>query len=203
MGTHRARAAVVAAALLVTLLASANALATSTGIQIIEPPLVTQQGVLTFREPLGGAVAVCNAMFTKTLITEQLIPVLPGLVKLGKVTSGRLAECPAVVLNLPPVLGGQPEPGPLPESWDISYLSSNLPEGELNFGILDFQVQVNVGPAPCLYRGALLGTLSTEGMFLNYNAPLPLFLGGAECPAFVNVEGTFMNLPPIIYVLLP
>jgi len=202
MGTHRARAA-VAAALLVVLLASANALATSTGIQIIEPPLVTQQGVLTFREPLGGVVAVCNATFTKTLITERLIPVLPELVKLGKVTSGFLSECPAVLLNLPPVLGGQPEPGPNPESWDISYLSSNLPEGELNFGILEFQVQVNAGPVPCLYQGALLGTLSTEGMFLNYNAPLPLVAGGAECPAFVTVEGTFVNAPPIVYVLLP
>jgi hypothetical protein len=201
MGTHRARAA-TAAALLVVLLASANALATSTGIRIIEPPLVTQQGVLTFSEPHGGIVAACNAMFTKTLITERLIPVMPGLVKLGKVTSGILSECPAALLNLPPVLGGQPEPGPLPESWDISYLSSNLPEGELNFGILDFQVQL-LGPAPCLYRGALLGTLSTEGMFLNYNSPLPLFGGGVECPPFVNVEGAFVSLPPILYVLLP
>ena len=35
-------------------------------------------------------------------------------------------------------------PGPNPESWDISFLSSNLPGGELNFGILDFQVSIFV-----------------------------------------------------------
>lgn len=203
MRTYRARGA-AAAALLLILLSAATASATSGGIRIVAPPLVTQRGVLRFTA--GVQVIVCNATLTKTLITQELIPVRPGgLTKLGKITSGRVMGCarPTMLLNLPRFLGGIPAPGPNPESWDLSYLSSNLPGGELNFGILDFQAQIMLNEVMfCLYRGALLGTLSTDGRILRYFSNLPLSVG-LGCPGFVTVEGTFTNEPPIIYMLLP
>jgi len=189
----------VLTALLVTLAVSGTASATTTGIRIIQPQLVVQRGILRFT--LGFEVITCNVTLTKTLITE-LIPVRPGLIKLGKITSGRtLIECPGVFLNLPRQLGGLPMPGPNPESWDLSFLSSNLPGGELNFGILDFQILLDHFPENCLYRGTLLGTLSTDGRILRYASPLPLFFG-LGCPAMVAVEGIFVNTPAITYVLL-
>lgn len=201
MRSHRIGGAVLAA-LLVIVVAAASASATSTGIRIIEPQLVTQRGFFRFTETLGLQI-ICNTTLTKTLITEELVKVRPGLMKLGKVMSGRFpAECPAAYLNLPRVLG-MGIPGPNPESWDISYLSSNLPGGELNFGILDFQISLTVGMAACLYRGTLLGTLSTDGRILRYIGRfLPLF-GGIGCPGVINVEGMFVNEPPILYLLLP
>jgi len=201
MRFHRIGGAVLAA-LLVSALAAATASATSTGIRITEPQLVVQRGFFRFSETLGLQI-VCNTTLTKTLITEELVKVRPGLVKLGRVTSGRFPlECPAVYLGIPRQLG-LGEPGPNPESWDISYLSSNLPEGQLNFGILDFQVRITLGMAVCLYRGVLLGTLSTEGRVLSYFGRfLPLF-GGVGCPGVITVEGTFVNEPAIVYVLLP
>lgn len=201
MRLHRSVGAVLAA-LLLTVLVAASASATSTGIRITEPALVTQTGSFRFSEPLGVQI-VCNATLSKTLITETLIKVRPELVKLGRVGAGRLApECPATFLNLPArlTLG---EPGPNPESWDLAYLSSNLPGGELNFGILDFQVQITYGLTICLYRGVLLGTLRNAGTLLRYTGRmLPLF-GGIGCPGVLNVEGMFLNAPPITYVLLP
>jgi len=201
MRAHRIGGAVLAA-LLVIIVAAATASATSIGIRITEPSLVTQRGFLRFTETLGAQI-ICNTTLTKTLITEELVKVRPELVKLGKVMSGRFpAECPAVYLNLARQLG-MGIPGPNPESWDISYLSSNLPEGELNFGILDFQVQLTFGVTVCLYRGVLLGTLSTNGRVLRYIGRfLPLF-GGVGCPGVIAVEGTFVNEPAIIYTLLP
>ena len=113
-----------------------------------------------------------------------------------------MPECPIAFLNLPPNLGGVPGPGPNPESWDLSFLSSNLPEGELNFGILDFQIIYDQFPEECLYRGTLLGVLSTDGRILRYGEALPLFMG-VMCPPIVAVEGIFTNEPAINYVLLP
>lgn len=201
MQAHRIGVALLAT--LLVLAASATASATTFGIKINEPPLVTQRGILRFT--VGVEMVVCNVTLTKTLITQELIAVqpLPFLTKLGKVTSGRTnLECGATILNLPRNLGGRPSPGPNPESWDISFLSSNLPGGELNFGILDFQVAIDQLGAVCLYRGALLGTLNTEGSILRYAGTLPLFIG-VGCPMVTAVEGTFVNEPVIKYVLLP
>ena len=198
MRTHRARVALVAT--LLVLLASASAEATTSGIRIIAPPLVTQRGVMRFTTGIG--MIVCNVTMTKTLNTQALIPVSSGLTKIGKITSRfTMPECPATILNLPRFLGGMPGPGPLPESYDLSFLSSDLLTGEMKFGILDFQVSVPGLGGPCLYRGALLGTLTTDGRLLRYASPLPLF-AGVGCPAMLPVEGTFVNEPPIIYQLL-
>jgi hypothetical protein len=200
MRTYRACIAVLAA-LLVTLAVSGTASATTTGIKILAPQLVLQRGILRFTT--GIEIINCNVTLTKTLITEELIALDPLLTKLGKVTSGRfMLECPVEFLNLPPVLGGVPGPGPNPESWDLSFLSSNLPEGELNFGILDFQIIYDRLPEWCLYRGSLLGTLSTDGRILRYASVLPLF-AGLGCPEMIAVEGTFVNEPAITYSLLP
>jgi hypothetical protein len=196
-----ARFAVLTA--LLAALVSGSASATTLGIEINEPQLVLQRGILRFT--IGLEVVNCNVTLRKTLINEELIDVapLPFLTRIGRVMSGRLGlECGLTLLNLPPTLGGIPGPGPNPESWDISFLSSNLPEGELNFGILDFQVFVDHFPEDCLYRGTLLGTLSTDGSVLRYNSELPLFVG-PMCPEAVTVEGIFTNQPAINYKLLP
>lgn len=201
MRRHRSGGALLMALVLVVLV-SGTASATSTGIRILAPQLVVQRGFLRFREPVGAEI-ICNTTLTKTLIIEELVKVRPGLVKLGKVTSGQLgAECPGTTfLGLPRQLGGIP--GPLPESWDISFLSSNLPGGELNFGILDFQVSIFVpGTMGCLYRGTVLGTLSTDGRILRYAGTLVPLFGGLGCPPSITVSGMFGNMPPIAYVLL-
>ncbi|HEX7291020.1 MAG TPA: hypothetical protein VF250_07840 [Conexibacter sp.] len=92
--------------------------------------------------------------------------------------------------------------GPLPESWDISFLSSNLATGALNFGVLDFQVRILLpGTNGCLYRGTLLGTLSADGRTLSYNSGLPL-AEGFGCPPVIMITGTFTNEPAITYSLL-
>jgi hypothetical protein len=200
MRTYRAGAAVLAA-LLVTFAVSAAAPATTTGIRIEGPQLVVQRGSLAFNG--GGVAMTCRATLFKRLITQELIPVTAGLTKLGKIRAGHFGECPfaTTFLNLPPQLGME-MPGPLPESWDISYLSSNLVEGQLSFGILDFQVSIVLpGTNGCLYRGTLLGTLSTNGRFLRYATVLPL-AGGFGCPAVMAIEGTFVNEPVIRYALL-
>lgn len=202
MRTYRTGVAVLAA-LLVTLAVNGVASATTFGIQINEPQLVRQIGMLRFT--IGAEVVMCNVTLTKTLITEQLIAVEPPpmLTKLGKVTSARLMpECPIAFLNLPPNLGGVPGPGPNPESWDISFLYSDLPEGQLHFGILDVQIVYDQFPEECLYRGTLLGVLTTDGQILRYAEALPLFMG-VMCPPTVAVEGVFNNEPAINYVLLP
>jgi len=198
MRTHRA-VAVVLAALLALAVVSMSAGATTTGIRIEEPQLAGQRGSLVFNT--GVLIIGCNVTLSKTLITE-LVTVGSGLTKLGKVTSGKVAQCPYTTqfLNLPERLGG--EPGPLPESWDISFLSSNLLGGQLNFGILDFQVQIHLpGTMGCLYRGTLLGSLSANGRVLRYASSIPLS-GGFMCPEAMAIEGSFVTEPPIRFTLL-
>lgn len=198
MRKHLARVAALAATLVVLLAASASA--TTTGIRI-EQPLVSQIGGLRFTEPFGTTIA-CATTLTKTLITT-LITVATGLTKIGKVTSGRFApECPASYLNLPRQLNGFPPPGPAPTSWDLSFLSSNLLTGELNFGILDFQVRIPINGVWCLYQGTLLGRITRDGALLRYLSTLPL-AGGVGCPGAMTVQGNFVNEPPITYTLLP
>lgn len=201
MRTCRTHFAVLA--MLISVLAvSSVASATETGIQIDEPQLVAQRGTLRFS---GIEVPIlCSVVLAKTLITERLIPAGgSGLVKLGKVVAGRILNCnySTQFLSLPQQLGGG-EPGPLPESWDISFLSSTLPEGQLNFGILDFQVRILIpGAGPCLYRGTLLGALSVNGRTLRYASSIPLSTGFG-CPVAIAVEGSFTNEPAIRYTLL-
>ena len=50
-------------------------------------------------------------------------------------------------------------------------------------------------------QGSLLGTLSTNGRILRYASSLPL-TAGFNCPAMMEVEGTFVNEPAINYTLL-
>lgn len=196
-------ACLAAAAML--LAGTATASATTIGI-LNKTPLTTQNGVVQFVG--GGFNITCAVILTKTLIVG-LIPVQPTplLTVLGKVGSGQLQNCsaPAQLLNLPPQLGGSPPPGPTPSSWDVSFLSSNLATGDLNFGILDFQVAIQINTAAiCLYRGTLLGTLSADGLRLTFQTsapPLPLF-AGTGCPPAINVVGVLNDNPPIIYTLL-
>jgi hypothetical protein len=198
---RKLRACTALAALLVSLAFSANALATTTGIRINGPALVGQRG--TFRFTSGMVVIMCNAVLAKTLI-NTLVPVQSGVLpKLGRIVAGRVFECTngTQLLNLPNQLG-EGAPGPLPESWDVSFLSSNLVEGQMNFGILDFQVGIIVpGGMFCLYRGALLGTLSRNGRVLRYASSIPL-VAGFGCPLAIAIEGNFTNEPAINYTLL-
>jgi hypothetical protein len=57
------------------------------------------------------------------------------------------------------------------------------------------------GTMGCLYRGPLLGNLSTDGRTLRYGTSLPL-QEGFGCPATLAIAGTFTNEPPITYSLL-
>ena len=118
---------VVLATLLVALAFSASAAATTAGIRINAPALVAQRG--TFRFTSGMFVHRCNAVLAKRLI-NTLVPVQTGVLpRLGRVMAGRVFECTymTILLNLPTQLG-EGEPGPLAESWDVSFLSvqSNL-----------------------------------------------------------------------------
>jgi len=200
MRAHRASAAVLTALLLV-LAFGGSASATTTGILIERPALVVQRGRWTFNT--GALAFTCNSTMLKRL-TLGLIPVRETLTRLGKVRAGRLAvECPYETrfLNLPLQLG-EGMPGPLPESWDISFLSSNLETGALSFGVLDFQVRMMLpGTMGCLYRGVLLGTLSADGTVLTYGWTLPLAAGGG-CPPFLAVTGSFNDEPAIGFSLL-
>jgi hypothetical protein len=202
MRTQSARIAVLAA-MLVALAVSGSASATTTGITIEEPQLVAQRGTMRFTAFGVEVPILCSVVLAKTLITEVLIPVTPELVKLGKVRAGRFIECnyQTQFLNLPMQLG-EGVPGPLEESWDITFLSSNLLEGQLRFGILDFQVRILLpGGIPCLYRGTLLGTLGPNGRVLTYSSTIPLS-AGFMCPEEIRTEGSFTNEPPIRYTLL-
>lgn len=158
----RMTAKVCLVALALLLAAAGSASATTRGIWI-NTPLTTQTGTLTFRS--GARTAICNITITKTFIAG-LVPVNPaGLTRIGRVTSISFVatpDCQPIFLNIPTTLGGIPVPGPLPNSWDIGYLSSDLATGNLRFGILDVQVSPFAGVA-CLYRGALLGTLRAGG----------------------------------------
>jgi len=192
----------VLTALLLVLAVSGSAAATTTEILIQNPMLVVQRGTWVFNT--GALSFACNSTMLKRLITGQLIPVRTPLTRLGKMRAGRLAvECPfnTRFLNLPLQLGDG-MPGPLPESWDVSFLSSNLLTGQLNFGILDFQIRMVLpGTMGCLYRGTLLGTLSTDGRVLSYGGSFPL-AEGFGCPATLAITGNFTNEPPITYSLL-
>jgi hypothetical protein len=202
MRIHRAGAAVLTALLLV-LAVSGGASATTREILIENPQLVVQRGTWTFNTG-AGLVFSCRSTMLKRLIIGQLIPVTTPLTKIGKMRAGRLSvECPynTAFLNLPLQLGDG-MPGPLPESWDISFLSSNLVTGQLSFGVLDFQIGMLLpGTMGCLYRGTLLGTLSTDGRVLRYASSLPL-AGGFGCPPVMAISGSFTNEPPITYSLL-
>ncbi len=200
MQTRRAGIGLLTLVLLV-LAVSGTASATTRGIVIVNPPLVVQRGRWIFNT--GMLAFTCRSTMLKRLITGLLIPVTTPLTRLGKMRAGRLSEClyPTTFLNLPLQLG-EGMPGPLPESWDISFLSSNLATGALNFGILDFQVRIQLpGTNGCLYRGTLLGTLSADGRTLSYNSGLPL-AEGFGCPPVIGITGTFTNEPAITYVLL-
>jgi hypothetical protein len=200
MRTYRAGTAVLTALLLV-LAVSGSASATTREILIERPMLVAQRGTLTFNA--GMLIFTCSASFSKRLITGQLIPVNTLLTKLGRMRAGQITECPypAELLNLPLALG-MGMPGPLPESWDLRFLSSNLATGAMNFGILDFQVRIVLpGTAGCLYRGTLLGTLSADGRVLTYAGSLPL-AAGFGCPLAMPINGTFTDEPAITYSLL-
>lgn len=200
MRIHRAGIAAIVA-IVVTLAFSASASATTTGIQIDGPALVAQRGTFHFSAP-GIEFIFCNAVLAKTMVIG-LVPLQTGVLpKIGRIVAGRI-ECnyTTTFLYLPRQLGDG-EPGPLPESWNVSFLSSNLVEGQLNFGILDFQVRIILpGGFQCLFRGPLLGTLSRTGRVLRYSGSLPL-LAGMGCPEAIAAEGTFTNEPPIRYTLL-
>jgi hypothetical protein len=201
MRTHLVRVAACAA--LVILLASAAAMATTRGIEITEARLVNQEGMFRFRDSLGFQI-VCAVTLDKTLIVG-LVPVRVPLTKIGKVTSGQFAGfCPELTfLNLPRALFGRPAPGPNAESWDITFLSSDLATGDMYFGILDVQIQVTYEAMRiCLYRGTLLGVLSADGTTLRYGSTLRIAGGIGMCLPELSVEGQFNNEPPIRYRLL-
>lgn len=192
------KSVVLVAAVALLLFAAGSASASTTGI-VNQTPLTTQQGQLTF----AGATAAftCQVQFRKQLRTG-LIPVLVGaLTRLGRVAAGQIGCAGASFLNLPPQLGGIPPIGPLPNSWDISFLGSDLLTGELVFGILDFQVRL---PNGCLYRGTVLGRLTPNGANLRFlgNQTIPLAGGAAACDPQIRVVGTLVDTPPIIYTLL-
>lgn len=196
----RKSAAVVAVALGMLLAAAGVASATTIGI-INNTPLTTQVGNLQFVSP--AMMINCNVQLRKQL-TTGLIPVTSQLTRLGRVAAGRLIGCPGTLLSLPPELGGMPPIGPLPTSWDVSFLGSDLVTGELLFGILDFQIRLDVLPEGCLYRGTLLGRLSKDGTTLRFlgNPPLLLAQGSAGCPPQISVQGALNDNPPINYSLL-
>ncbi|MDO8210573.1 hypothetical protein [Conexibacter sp. CPCC 206217] len=190
---------VAAAALLA---AAGSASATTRGIQIFTA-LTTQRG--TIRIPVGPAFLTCQVELTKTFV-RGLVPVNPfGLTRIGQITSFRATpaiDCPIAVLNVPERLGAGII-GPLPTSWDISYLASDLLTGELLFGILDFQISPGGPLAGCLYRGTLLGRLSPNGATLTLlgNA-LPVVGAAPRCQQSLSVSGTLIDNPPVVYVLL-
>lgn len=199
----RKSAAIFAAVAVLLALGAAVSSATTIGI-LNQTPLTTQIGNLQFNG------INCNVTLRKQLLTG-LILVRPSsqLTRLGRVGAGQI-NCPIVpgaakFLNLPANLGGSPPIGPNPNSWDISFLSSDLVTGELLFGILDFQVSIPLDPITnCLYRGTLLGRLSANGTTLRIiSPPLPLFgVNPSQCPQQINVNGILNDNPPIIYRLL-
>lgn len=197
----RKSAVLVAAVVLVLLAAAGSASATTIGI-VNNTPLTTQTGQLNFVGPTAGFA--CQVQFRK-LLNVGLILVRPTgqLTRLGRVVAGQIV-CPggpANFLNLPLQLGGIPPIGPLPTSWDISFLGSDLVTGELVFGILDFQVKL---PNGCLYQGTVLGRLGPAGQILRFlgNQTIPLAGGPATCDPQIRVTGNLTDNPPINFFLL-
>jgi hypothetical protein len=187
------------AVLATSAVAAGSATATTTGIAI-STSLTTQTG--SWRFMLGTTFVVeCSARMTKTLVVGLVTVQHPLLLtKLGRVTSGSFA-CNGQLLNLPATLEGG-TPGPNPNSWDVSFLSSDPETGDLLFGILDFQVALTILGNTCLYRGTVLGRLSADGRLLTYEGtPIPLS-SGVLCPLTATVSGQFANSPAISYELL-
>ncbi|ADB51699.1 hypothetical protein [Conexibacter woesei] len=199
MRKSTAVAATLVAALLLAVGAGASS-ATTIGIAN-QTPLTQQVGQLTF---FNGSVNFnCTVVLRKQLIVGLILVRTTSLTRLGRVTSGQI-NCPAgpaALLNLPLQLGGTPPIGPLPTSWDVSFLGSDLVTGEMLFGILDFQVRL---PNNCLYRGTLLGRLSRDGRVLRFlgNPPLLLAGGPTGCQPQIGVGGTLNDNPPINFILL-
>jgi hypothetical protein len=193
-----AKACLVALALLLT--AAGSASATTRGIWI-NTALTTQTGTLTFRA--GLRIAVCDVTITKTFIVGlTVVAPAPGLTRIGRVTSWRVnnpADCKLLILNLPGTLGGTPPIGPLPTSWDIGYLSSDLVTGDLAFGILDAQLSPWAG-VDCLYRGTLLAVLRNNGATLSFNGTMTSPTQPDCAP--LSITGTLLDNPPVQYVLL-
>jgi hypothetical protein len=202
--THMRRTALAClVAALAVLACTGTASATTRAIRIFTP-LTTQTG--TLRIPAGPAFFECEVEITKTFITDALVPVLPfGLTRIGKVTSLRFTpriNCPSLPLNVPARLG-EGIIGPLPTSWDISFLASDLFTGDLLFGILDFQISPGGPLAGCLYRGTLLGRMSWDGRTLTLlNTPLPVVGAAPGCQQSLTVTGTLNDTPPVIFALL-
>lgn len=196
----RKSTAVVAAVLAMLLAAAGAASATTIGIAI-NTPLTTQIGNLNFAGPTTNFN--CNIQLRKRMVVGLTIVNRTGLTRIGRVEAGRITcpAGPATLLNLPPELGGIPPIGPLPTSWDISFLASDLVTGELLFGILDFQVRL---PNGCLYRGVLLGRLTPDGALLRFTGQpgLPLAFGPPACDPQINVTGNLNDNPPINFILL-
>jgi hypothetical protein len=195
----RKSAVLVAAVVLVLLAAAGSASATTIGIAN-NTPLTTQVGQLNF---VGLTTNfVCQVQLRK-LLRVGLIPVVSALTRLGRVVAGQIAcpAGPASFLNLPPQLGGIPPIGPLPTSWDISFLGSDLATGELVFGILDFQVKL---PNGCLSQGTVLGRLGPAGQILRFlgNQTIPLGAPGIGCDPQIRVVGNLTDNPPINFILL-
>lgn len=192
--------AIAAAAVLLLLASAAGAAASTIGIANTTP-LTQQVGNLNF---IGATTNFnCQVVLRKQLIVGLILVRTGSLVRLGRVTSGQIV-CPAGAanfLNLPLQLGGMPPIGPLPTSWDISFLASDLATGELLFGILDFQVKL---PNGCLYRGTVLGRLQPGGAVLRFvgGPPIPLAGGGPVCDPQIGVGGILNDNPPINFILL-
>ncbi|ADB51700.1 hypothetical protein [Conexibacter woesei] len=196
----RTSLAAVLAAVVLMLLGSSAASAAPLGIVINGPALTTQVGAL--RLTAGPVMLTCQVVLRKELVLG-LTPVNPtGLTRLGRITAGRLFGCPSTLLNLPPELGAIPPIGPLPNSWDISYLTSDPLTGDLLFGILDFQISLGVPPG-CLYRGTLLGRLSRDGRTLTITGSVPIDFPTPGCAGSASITGTLNDTPPIQYFLLP
>jgi len=187
---------------LLSLLLTGTASATTTGIDI-DTLRTTQTGPMTFAS--GLTRQTCTATFTKSY-NERLVEVSPELTKIGKIGSGILANCPILdtrLLNLATVLGGLPAPGPLPTSWDIAFISSDLANGNMNIAILDFQVRIASG-FTCLYRGVLGGYVTADGTRLHLSSILPLEPGSSPgCPATLTVTAILTNAPAVDFTLLP
>jgi len=199
MRTYAAAAVAILAALLLGL--SATASATTRGIYM-QTPLTTQVGQLNFT---GAAINLpCQVQIRKTYFFGLVLVNPAGLTRIGRVQAGQITcPVPATFLNLPRELGGGPI-GPTPTSWDIAFRTSDLATGEMVFAILDFQVAFVVNGSVCLYRGALTGRLSPNGVNLRFggNLPLPLWSGANTCPPQVTPNGILTDNPPVIYRLL-
>lgn len=195
-------AAVVGAILVVLgLTLSGTAAATTEGI-VIARSLTTATGRFDFTG--AGVTGACDVIVTKTY-NRDLVPVnRRGLTKLGRLGSGRTANCnfPTTFLNLPTTLDGRPAIGPNADSWDIAFISSNLTTNDINIAILDVQIQIANAGFNCLYRGLLSGTISASRAQLTFVTTFMRFAGNAGCPVLLTVTGTLVENPVNTYLVL-